>query len=117
MNTHPTPTNDYLTDRYDLVRRFEGQYLYAYNDSVGIATIGVGINLSTVIQQNPPLHAHGRLVLQALGFDMTGTRLQGAARPVIGVREQYLLMNRNCLLRVGREFENISRNQGGEHGA
>lgn len=43
MQLHPT--TNYVGGRYDFVRRLEGYEGTAYADSVGVATIGVGINL------------------------------------------------------------------------
>jgi hypothetical protein len=60
---------DYVNDRINLLKKFEADIAYAYVDSQGIATFGIGINL----------REHGELVLQALGFDTAGIRLQGAA--------------------------------------
>jgi hypothetical protein len=61
---------DYQTTaRYDFLQSVEADRLYAYVDSKGIPTIGVGINLQV----------HGRLILQTLGFDLSGTQLTGAA--------------------------------------
>lgn len=55
--------------RLNTLTGYESNIPYAYVDTEGIATIGIGLNLRT----------HGMLVLQALGFDVTGTQLKGAA--------------------------------------
>jgi Ca2+-binding RTX toxin-like protein len=62
-------TTNYVDQRYALLKLLEGEVLFAYADTKGIPTIGIGLNL----------RVHGRLVLQSLGFDFTGTQLKGAA--------------------------------------
>lgn len=61
--------SDYVTKRYVLLKLFEQDIQWAYADPKGIATFGIGLNLQV----------HGELLLQALGFDLGGTRLMGAA--------------------------------------
>jgi Ca2+-binding RTX toxin-like protein len=68
MRLH-TLANYQTTGRYDFLQLVEGQRLFAYVDTKGIPTIGVGINL----------RVHGQLILQVLGFDLGGTVLTGAA--------------------------------------
>jgi len=73
MRLH-TIDNYQTTARYDFLFFVEGERLHAYVDTAysngtGIPTIGIGINL----------REHGRLILQALGFDLSGTVLTGAA--------------------------------------
>jgi len=65
-----------VTTRYNFLRQVEQDVLFAYVDTAffqqrgtGIATIGVGINL----------REHAQLILQTLGFDVSGTGLTGAA--------------------------------------
>jgi len=64
-------TNNYAQERYDFLKGVEGRELRVYRDSIGIPTIGVGINL----QESANLNA----VLQQLGFDLNGTQLSGNA--------------------------------------
>ena len=61
--------SNYNELRLNTLRAYEGNLPYAYVDTEGIATIGIGLNL----------REHGRLLLQALGFDLDGTQLTGAA--------------------------------------
>jgi hypothetical protein len=61
--------SDYFVQRSDQFEALEQFVTYAYSDSRGIATIGVGLNLAE----------HGLLVLEMLGFDFTGTVLSGQA--------------------------------------
>lgn len=60
---------NYVTARRAHLRQVEGVVHFAYVDSQGIPTIGVGFNLRD----------HGLLVLQTLGFDVSNTTLTGAA--------------------------------------
>ena len=60
---------NYQDLRFNLLKKTEWESLWAYSDSVGIATIGIGLNLQE----------HGELVLQTLGFDLAGTQLKGTA--------------------------------------
>ena len=64
-----TIANYQTTARADFLQIVEGFRPFAYVDSAGIATIGIGLNLQV----------HGRLVLQSLGFDLDGSVLTGAA--------------------------------------
>lgn len=50
--------------------RVEGHKVFAYRDTDGIPTISIGINL----------RVHGDLVLEMLGFDVSGQLLTGEAR-------------------------------------
>jgi hypothetical protein len=61
--------SNYVDQRYSFLKLVEGEVLWAYADSKGIPTIGIGLNLRT----------HGELILKALGFDLGGALLQGAA--------------------------------------
>ncbi|MDI6728498.1 MAG: calcium-binding protein [Thermodesulfovibrionales bacterium] len=65
-------TNNYAQERYDFLKAVEGRELRVYRDSIGIPTIGVGINLNASPDN---LNA----VLQQLGFDLNGTQLSGNA--------------------------------------
>jgi len=56
-------SSNYTNERYTFLKSVEGEKLYAYVDTEGIATIGIGINL----------REHGVLILQALGFDVAVT--------------------------------------------
>ena len=69
MLTHPTAAYD--EDRYTLLRESESYIETAYVDPKGIPTIGVGFNL----------RAHLDVVLEKMGFDLTGTDLTGGAYP------------------------------------
>jgi hypothetical protein len=77
MRLHTIDANDYAdTARYNFLSLVERDVSYAYVDTAfyqqrrtGIPTIGVGINLQV----------HGKLILQALGFDLDGSTLKGAA--------------------------------------
>src|SRR3569832_1362345 len=68
MQTTPESPN-YTDARYNFLKNVEGDYLYAYADGKGIPTIGIGINL----------RVHTDMVLKALGFDVDGNKLTGAA--------------------------------------
>ena len=61
--------SNYVDLRYKFLKLVEGEVLWAYADSKGIPTIGIGLNLRT----------HGELLLNSLGFDLGGTSLRGAA--------------------------------------
>lgn len=88
MQTHTNlgSTTYQNTKRYDFLNIVEDEELPAYADSVRIPTIGIGLNL----------RVHGRLVLEALGFDMSGTVLTGpaAASEVQYVEELIKAFNR-----------------------
>ena len=61
--------SNYNSARIDLLKRLEGDIAWAYVDSVGIPTFGIGLNLRD----------HGLLVLETLGFDLGGQKLVGTA--------------------------------------
>ena len=62
-------SSNYTNERNTSLKLVEGERLYAYVDTSGIPTIGIGLNLRT----------HQALVLHALGFDVARTQLTGAA--------------------------------------
>src|SRR4030067_3130574 len=64
--------SNYNQLRLNPLKEYEADKPYAYVDTEGIATIGIGLNLQV----------HGRLMLQALGFDLYETQLIGAALQV-----------------------------------
>ena len=73
----PNTATDYLSERYALLKRAEGEMLYAYVDTKypktgqGVPHIGIGINLS--------IQTHAYLLLETLGFDTAGKVLTGKA--------------------------------------
>ena len=70
MRFHTTFTSGtYSEDRYQTLKDQEKDIPFAYVDPIGIPSIGIGINL----------RFHGELVLEALGFDLDGQWLTGAA--------------------------------------